>query len=275
VDEKHNLIVVCQTTNDTDRNALAPVALAAKQILETDQCIALSDKGYHNGGHIQKCEEAGITTLAAYQDHCNNSETMHPDYYTSRFIYDKAADTYLCTQGHLLTTKGTWHEKKRENGKVSYLFKKYRTHACNTCHVKHLCTARAKGGREIERSQYQDAVDRNNKRVDLQKELYLKRQAIVEHPFGTIKRGWGYSHTLVKGLEKVNGEMNLIALVYNLKRAVNILGSDKLLKAFNNWTPDYEKVLCLLKTTLIRSIYVPLKAFMFLYQPLPARKLSA
>ena len=69
--------------------------------------------------------------------------------------------------------------------------------------------------------------------------------------------------------------MNLIALVYNLKRAINILGSDKLLKALNNWTPDYEKVLCLLKTILIRSIYIHLKALLFLYPLMPARKLSA
>lgn len=264
VDAKHKLIVVCETTNDTDRNALAPLAIGAKEILSAEHLTTLSDKGYHNGAHIQKCEDAGITTLSAFQDHCNNSEAMHPDYYTSKFIYDKEGDTYTCTQGHLLMTKGTWHEKKRENGRVSYLFKKYRTTACKTCPVKHLCTGRAKGGREIERSQYQDAVDGNNERVRKQKQLYLKRQAIVEHPFGTIKRSWGYSYTLLKGLQKVDGEMNLIALVYNLRRAINIMGCDKLKKALNNWTPDYEKVLCLLKTALIRSIGIHFKRTLFL-----------
>ena len=46
------------------------------------------------------------------------------------------------------------------------------------------------------------------------KTQYYKRwQAICEHPFGTLKRHWGYTHTLVKGLQKVNGEMNLIMLL--------------------------------------------------------------
>jgi transposase len=275
VDEKHSLMVVCETTNDTDRNALAPLALAAKEILSLEHLTSLSDKGYHNGGHIQKCEDAGITTLAAFQDHSNNSEKMHPEYYTSKFIYDKAADNYTCKKGHQLLTKGTWHEKKRENGKVSYLFKKYRTPHCKSCPVKHLCTGRAKGGREIERSQYQNAVDRNNERVRTQKELYLKRQAIVEHPFGTIKRSWGYSYTLLKGLQKVDGEMNLIALVYNLRRTINIMGSGLLITALDNWTPDYEKVLCALKTAPVKSIYIHFKPLPFLrQQPLLSKMIA-
>jgi hypothetical protein len=67
-------------------------------------------------------------------------------------------------------------------------------------------------------------VEDNNLRVDRQADLYRQRQAIVEHPFGTIKRGWGYSYTLLRGLRKVNGEMALIFLCYNLRRSLSILG---------------------------------------------------
>ncbi len=35
-------------------------------------------------------------------------------------------------------------------------------------------------------------------------QYYKRRQAICEHPFGSIKRHWGYTHTLLKGLQKVN-----------------------------------------------------------------------
>jgi hypothetical protein len=89
--------------------------------------------------------------------------------------------------------------------------------------VKGLCTDRTYG-RNIDRSEYQDAVEDNNLRVDRQADLYRQRQAIVEHPFGTIKRGWGYSYTLLRGLRKVNGEMALIFLCYNLRRSLSILG---------------------------------------------------
>jgi hypothetical protein len=101
--------------------------------------------------------------------------------------------------------------------------------------VKTLCTAN-KSGRLIVRSEHAPAIEANNKRVNLRKEAYRQRQAIVEHPFGTIKRAWGYTYTLMKGLEKVNGELALIFTCYNLRRAMSILGVDRLLKLLKNNT---------------------------------------
>jgi hypothetical protein len=60
--------------------------------------------------------------------------------------------------------------------------------------VKSLCTRNKnpclpdRQGRLIERSQYAPAVEANTKRIHLEKEKYLQRQEIVEHPFGNIKR---------------------------------------------------------------------------------------
>jgi len=55
---------------------------------------------------------------------------------------------------------------------------------------------------------------------------------------------------LLKGLQKVNGEMNLIMFCYNFMRTKNILGFEKMLEAIQNWIPDYNKVICVLKMTL-------------------------
>ncbi|MFH6999394.1 transposase [Flavobacterium sp. FlaQc-57] len=79
-------------------------------------------------------------------------------------------------------------------------------------------------GWDIDRSQYADAVEENNKRYHANAQLYRKRQEINEHIFGTIKRQWGYNHTNLTGLKKVNGEHSLIMLVHNIKRSINILG---------------------------------------------------
>jgi hypothetical protein len=69
--------------------------------------------------------------------------------------------------------------------------------------------------------------------------LYRKWQEINEHIFGTIKRQLGYNHTNLRGLAKVNVEMALIMTVYNMKRAINILGIEKL----KTGKPDYNKAL--------------------------------
>jgi hypothetical protein len=53
---------------------------------------------------------------------------------------------------------------------------------------------------------------------------------MVEHPFGVVKRQWGYDHVVLKGIDKVEAESNLIFLCYNLKRVINILGINILIK---------------------------------------------
>ena len=124
---------------------------------------------------------------------------------------------------------------------------------CKTCPLKSQCTKLPK--RIIQRSEYQDAVDTNNNNIKQNPQYYKRRQAICEHPFGTIKRHWGFTHTLLKGLQKVNGEMNLIMFCYNFLRTKSILGFDKMLQAIQNWQPDYSKVVCSLKTALIKSLF--------------------
>ena len=68
-------------------------------------------------------------------------------------------------------------------------------------------------------------------RIAPDKEIVKQRKSIVEHPFGTIKRNMDAGYCLMKGLVNVNGEFSLTCLAYNFKRAINILGIDKLIEA--------------------------------------------
>jgi hypothetical protein len=221
VDGKHKLVVHLAATNRNDAKALASAARGAKAALGTQQLTVLADKAYHNGEQLRTCSEAGITTLVAYREFVERAAGPTPEYYLDKFIYDKNRDHYTCPQGHTLTNNGSNYVRYHKGH--AYRIRRYLTAACQKCPAKELCTDRTYG-RNIDRSEYQDAVEENNLRVDRQADLYRQRQAIVEHPFGTIKRGWGYSYTLLKGLRKVNGEMALIFLCYNLRRSLSILG---------------------------------------------------
>jgi len=238
VDDKHNLVVATHSINRNDRNALSDIALEAKDNIQAENYTVLADKGYHNGREIASCQQHNINTIVAESVKVNSNEYgTTPDYLVDKFIYNPAEDTYTCPQGHTLTTTGTWHKKTRERD--SYQFKRYRTSACKSCPVKHLCTGRKTGGREIERSQYADAVYVNKINYQNNADLYRKRQEINEHIFGTIKRVWGYSYTNLKGLKKVNGEWSLIMTVYNIKRTANILGIADLIARIKAWEPKY------------------------------------
>lgn len=51
-----------------------------------------------------------------------------------------------------------------------------------------------------------------------------KRNTVVEHPYGTVKRWHGAGYLLTKGKLKAAAEMGLSFLAYNFRRVVNLLG---------------------------------------------------
>ena len=252
VDDKHNLVVATHTINRNDKNALSAIAIEAKENLALETFTALVDKGYHNGRELDTCKNHNITTIVAHPDQGKSNENgTQPEYLVSKFSYNKENNTYTCPQGQTLTTTGRWHKKTGRTEESGYMYQKYRTPACKTCPVKDQCTSR-KAGREIDRSQYAEAVEQNQKRYQENPQLYRKRQEINEHIFGTIKRKWGYNYTDLIGLEKVNGEHSLIMLVYNIKRSINILGVPDLIAKLKTWNSPYKrKVLFLIKTTYL------------------------
>ncbi|HET9824027.1 MAG TPA: IS1182 family transposase [Chitinophagaceae bacterium] len=255
VDARHNLFVHAEATNTNDSKALHRAVSQAKENMNhknEDSIDVLSDKGYHTGAELQQCHDDNIQTYVAFKEQ-SSVKHLQKEFLSTHFIYDKENDSYNCPAGETLTTLNTWHYKKGDAGETSYRFKTYRTNGCKSCTLKKYCTKLNR--RIIHRSEYQDAVDRNNENIRQNPDYYKRRQSICEHPFGTIKRQWGYTYTLIKGLQKVNGEMNLIMLVYNIKRTLSILGFEKMMQAIENWKPDYKKVICAFKNTLMKMIY--------------------
>ena len=190
---------------------------------------------------MTKCEQAGIITLVAPKD-VTSVKHLEEKYLIDNFTYNDKTDTYTCPAAQTLTTNGNWynrsHDDRTRKNSTTYKVKHYKTTACVTCPVMQQCTLN-KRGRLITRSQHQETVNRNNARVKAQFHLYKRRQELIEHIFGTVKRAWGFTYTLLKGKKKVTGEFSLIYLAYNFTRAKNILGFDKMLIAINNWTPKY------------------------------------
>ena len=253
VDDKHNLVVATHVINRNDRNALHDIAMDAKEGLNSDGFTVLADKGYHNGREIQQCHTEQIQTIVAPSETVNsNKHGTTEDYLVTKFTYHPETDSYTCPAGKTLTTTGTWHKKTRERD--SHLFKKYRTPDCKTCPVKTHCTGRKDGGREIERSEYAAAVEANLKNLQENTDLYKRRQMIIEHIFGTLKRKWGFGFTDLRGLQKVNGEFALIMTVYNLKRTITLLGIEDLTEKLKKWKPDYKKATLALKSVLKEQI---------------------
>lgn len=54
-----------------------------------------------------------------------------------------------------------------------------------------------------------------NNRVKNNQAKYSQRQALVEHPFGTLKRSMNFYHLLLRGFSKVRGEISIAFFSYN------------------------------------------------------------
>jgi transposase len=230
-DSKHNLVADFEVINKGDQGQLSTMAARAKDVLEVKDLTVLADKGYHVGRELQAAKDNNITTVVAYPQPRERKD-IDPAYYIDKFVYDKQSDAYTCPAGCQLTSNGKEYIKGRAD-RTCYTVKTYTTTACLSCPFKKFCTSSK--SRKIDRSEHQDIIDENNKRLDKNKELYKQRPEISEHVFGTFKRGWGYTYTLLKGLKKVNGEMAIIVTIYNLRRAMSILGIAELKKRLAQW----------------------------------------
>jgi hypothetical protein len=220
-DAKHNLFVNNDTGTVNDTHALSPMALDAKELLGVESMRTLTDTGYTRAKHLDICTKNGITPYSSPKDHSSQHNGLYP---MIDFKYDKIKDTYTCPAGRILNTNASVYNK------AGHKVKHYKNRqACKDCEVRHLCT-KNKNGRFIERSIYQEALEENKKRVEQTPDYYRLRQQITEHQFGTLKRQWGFTYTLMKGKENVLSEVNLIMICYNLKRLTSIVD----LKALKN-----------------------------------------
>lgn len=236
VDDKHCLIADFEITNVADSASLHSLSKKTKHafgLKPEDTLTTLADKGYYKGAEIKKCHEDNIDTLVAIRKAPNKNKS--PEVRKDKFTYNKLQDNYTCPKGKILKKEGTYNRKLR--GKVKNSFTRYiADHSdCANCPLYSLCVSATRQdrqkGKQIDRSEYEDARLINDRNIKLRKEEYRRRQAIVEHPFGTIKRQFGYSYTLMKRLPNVNTEFSIIHLCYNLKRVTNILGHKRLRKA--------------------------------------------
>jgi transposase len=227
-DSKHKLLVEYDTGDVNDTHALAKMATAAKEILNVESMDVLADKGYHTGQELQRCHESGINTFVSPKDSAAGDSGV---FHVTDFVYNKPDDSYTCPAGETMRTNGTWHSHCGKTKTPAFRFQRYTTPACKNCAIRQQCTKSKANGRCIERSEYAQAIEQNNRRVTENPGYYRLRQQITEHPFGTLKRQRGFTFTLMKGKTKVLGEVGLEFIGYNLTRCVTILGLAELCKA--------------------------------------------
>ena len=229
VDEKYNIPLDYKVSNENDSKAMGNMVQRAKSILRTNQFTVLYDKGFHTGSELKIAQELGVETIVAIPSVPSTSQAPNHDYNYEHFLYDECSDTYTFPQGQILHTNGSWYKEHTSSGNIIF-FKQYKTKDCRSCKFRPECT-RSKTCRLIHRSEYAQYYERNRINTLEKEHLYKRRQAIVEHPYGTIKRQWGFSYILTKrGLNRASSDVGLMFISYNLRRIISIVGKNQLME---------------------------------------------
>ena len=219
VDDKYHMVVDV-TSQAVDYGQFHPMSKQAKENLGVDTLTVLADRGYFSAEQLAAAEDDNIIPIVAKPD---RGKAPDPKYDSSNFVYDEQSDCYICPEGKLLPRKS-----KRKNSKSDpeYGSKK----VCINCPVRDKCTSN-KDGKYIRRSKFQAAADRAFLSVYENRQLYKKRKTLNVHIFGTIKHSFGFRYLFVRRTGMVKTDTFLFFLTYNLKRALNILGSMMLARA--------------------------------------------
>jgi transposase len=226
VDAKHNIPIDYKVTNQNDSKAMGHMLRRAKTILKTADFTALYDKGYHTGTEIKTAIDLGVNIMVAIPEVASNAPDLA--YNVANFKYNYMQDNYTCPKGLTLKTNGRWYNKDR--GKSSVKIKQYKTKECHNCLVKELCT-KNKDGRMIERSEHASYIEQNKLNIEANPAIYKKRQAIVEHPYGILKRQWGFYYIMTKkGIKQASADVGFMFVAYNLRRLMNIIDKAALKK---------------------------------------------
>jgi transposase len=235
VDSQNKLIAEFAVTNDVnDMKQLADMADLTSEILENETLTVTADKGYNNASEIARCVEIGITpqVIGFDGEFCIPCSPEQSEIITShengKCIYHKERNICICPMGKVLKPM---HYKYGERMAVFYNYK-----ACQNCTCKCTETKYRQFAVRMKKSDFTKNCNTENlffKKVTIKQnsEITYRRKEIVEHPFGTIKRSMDAGYVLTKGIKNVTGEFSLAFLAYNLKRVINILGSENLITA--------------------------------------------
>lgn len=238
VDNKHKLVAEFEVTNaGNDKAQLCCTTKMAMEVLEVDHITSIADTGYNVGTDIAECIMSNIEPHVSMKEDfltfcipTNEKEAEEPTTYENgRLIYLKDRNVVVCPMGKCLLP--TTYRKTR--GVAVYASAKACNHCTKNC-VNGTTSKKFERTMKIEEfSREYNADDLYLKQITVKrdKKLLRRRKAIVEHPFGTLKRTMDSGYCLMKGIDNVRGEFSLTFLAYNMKRAINLLGTKELIEA--------------------------------------------
>lgn len=231
VDSAHKMIVAGSATDHAnDVKQLTPMAWKSAARLGKLPEELLADTGYADLGDVKEIEVQ--TTTRCYIPE-NDTPVKNR---AIQFTYHPDDDQYECSQGQPLIpkAKGRYHKNKQAYVDI------YEGTKCTQCPVATDCTSAKSGIRRLR--VYHGAEWRHSYAKRLAgrygKQRVAERKGIVEHVFGTLRYWMGQIPLKLRGLRKVQTDIDLYSGAYNIKRWTAMDKSFKgLMAEVTGWDP--------------------------------------
>lgn len=203
VDSKNKLILDYDVTNQAnDVGLLKPMSdkvfldynLHSFLVQNPEHIITeVADAGYYKSEDLLNINSSNVKALVPKPKSSNSSGVS--EFSKDNFSFDSSKDVYICPANHVLSFSRKSTETR--NG-ISNHYKIYTCSHCSTCPFLDKCT-KSVNGRSIKRNINEDKLLELDNQYKSDSSLYKLRKALVEHPFGTIKRSLGLTHVYIKG----------------------------------------------------------------------------
>lgn len=178
---------------------------------------------------IQKCLEAGILPTVYENENIEIEVVEEIKHSTSEkcFKLNDDGESVTCPRGSILNKSAYLHNKSA----TRFVSRSSCSNCTNKCTSSKFKQVDLRDGQKVLYLKNPSIKEQKVKIILKPKKEKLKiRKCVVEHPFGTIKRWCDASYVLLKGKVKAGADLSLSFLAYNMKRAINIVGVERLIE---------------------------------------------
>ena len=221
VDDKFQVLTAVNVIDtQSDSGQLDPMKEESEKNTGSPHEHTLADCGYPDKETFVQMEK-DPTTEYYVPDKTKHSSRNDP-YSKWNFQYHKDLDVYFCPQGIKLSFVRICKDKD------GFEYRLYQAEDCSGCPVKDKCRRKSKNkdkkinNRTISVYPQDEAVKRMRKKLDSEdgKKIYQRRMSTVEPLHGDMQKNRGFTQFVLRGLEKVNIEYNLLAIAHNIRKII-------------------------------------------------------
>ncbi len=247
-DGASGIVLDAEVTNTTteQQEALPAVDRVQESSGKRPECF-LSDGGNASGSILEGLDQRGITAVVPVKssepaadsavrrkdlsqpvskeqwDALPRNPKGHLD--KSCFMYEAKSDQYYCPMGRVLR----YRDRETRKG---VRMRRYRSDSCAGCPLASEClhpNSSKNGTRSIRRDEYTELREQTATRMKEPKyaEMFNRRSAIAETPFGWIKGVLGLRQFRHVGLEKVAQEWRWACLTLNVKKILSAVAQGR------------------------------------------------